>query len=95
MLKKAGSKISKKHTTLIPEAEPVIKKAQNMVQVSKVSLAMIKATRAGQNKRIKFTPIQAGLKAKIKGNRYVQEIYFYTKEANSVQQALTQAFYNS
>jgi len=90
---RAGGKFGGDHTTVIGVAEPVVDEAQQIPQVSKIVLGIIKHIGNGRT-GIKFKPIQSGLKAVIRGNGCIQKIYFYTSEPATAQQQLQQAFHN-
>lgn len=84
-------KITRSHTTLIDAAEGIVKKATQMSEVSKISFGIIKKISVGKP-RIKFLPITGGVKAIVRGNAYVQEIYFYTSDKSGVSKTLTDIF---
>ena len=84
-------KITRNHTSLIDKAEGVVKKATQMSEVSKISLGIIKKINVGQP-RIKFLPITGGVKAIIRGNTYIQEIFIYTSNTDKIIKTLTDAF---
>ena len=87
----SSKKLTRSHTSLIEAAEDVIKYATEMFEVSKVSLGVIKQISVGK-KRIKFLPITGGIKAIIRGNASIQEIFIYTKEEKLVTRTLTELF---
>jgi hypothetical protein len=74
----AGKKFSKRHTTIIDAAIPLIKFAEKNSSINKIILGIIKPTRQGTH-RIKLLLIKGGIKATVRGGIYVQEIFFYTK----------------
>lgn len=84
-----GKKSGGSHTTLIDAAEPLVERAEKMPQVTKIALGYIKPTPGKTGKRrVKFTPIQGGIKATIRGNTSIQEIWIYTNSPEQVQQEL-------
>ena len=89
----SSKKLTRSHTSLIEAAEDVIKYATEMSEVSKISLGVIKQITVGKQ-RIKFLPITGGIKAIIRGNASIQEIFIYTKETKLVTKTLTSFFEN-
>ena len=87
----AGKKISKRHTTVIDAAIPLIRVAEKMSLVSKIVLGVIASAKHGPH-RVKYTEIPGGIKAKVRGGIYVQEIYFYTDQATFVMKILKDKF---
>ena len=84
-----GKKSTGSHTTLIGVAVPLIKKAEEMPEVEKISPGFIKATPGSKGKRgMKFTPVQGGLKIIVRGNSSIQEIWIYTNSPIEVQKKL-------
>jgi hypothetical protein len=84
-------KLTRSHTTLIEAAEDIVKKATQMIEVSKVSLGIIKQISVGKP-RIKFLPITGGIKATIRGNASIQEIFIYTNDPKKTIGVLTELF---
>ena len=84
-------KITRSHTSLIDAAEGLVKKATQMDEVSKISFGIIKKINIGKP-RIKFLPITGGVKAIVRGNAYVREIYIYTNEPSLISKTLTDIF---
>ena len=83
--------MTRSHTSLIEAALPVVKKASQMPEVSKISLGIIKQINIGKP-RIKFSTITGGIKAVIRGNASIQEIFIYTKESDLVSDTLDKLF---
>ncbi len=78
-LHRAGGKFTRSHTTLIDAAVPIVDKAEDLSEVSKISLGEIKVIGKGlQN--VKFFPINGGWRLVIRGNISRQEIYIYTDD---------------
>ena len=90
---RAGGKIAGSHTTVIDAAIPLIDQAQKIPGVSKIVLGIIQHIGNGRT-QIKSRPIQSGLKAIVRGNGCVQEIYIYTSEPKTTQQQLFDIFHN-
>ncbi len=89
MSKWQGKKSGGTHTTLIEAAVPLVKEAEKLSEVSKISLGFIKVTPGKRGKRgVKFSLIVGGLLAKVRGNTSVQEIRIYTVFPDVVQQTL-------
>lgn len=84
-------KITRSHTSLIEAAEGVVKCASQMTEVSKISLGIIKQINVGKP-RIKFLPINGGVKASVRGNASIQEIFIYTSDTEKTVQILTKLF---
>lgn len=84
-------KLTRSHTTLIDGATKVVKQAVEIPEVSKVSLGIIKKISIGKP-RIKFLPITGGIKAIVRGNAYIQEIFIYTKDSKKTISILTKVF---
>lgn len=87
-----GGKVNRSHTTVIDAAEIVIKTAEKLPEVSKISLGVITPKLPVGIHRIKFTPIQGGLRAEIRGTNSKQEILIYTTRPGKVEKTLTAAF---
>ncbi len=84
-----GKKSAGSHTTLIEAALPLVKEAEELEAVKRISLGYIKATPGTPGKRgVKFAFIQGGLLAKVRGNTAIQEIRIYTDFPQEVQKVL-------
>ncbi len=84
-------KLTRSHTSLIEAAEGVVKHATEIPEVSKISLGVIKQISVGRP-RIKFLPITGGIKATIRGNASIQEIFIYTTSADKIVRILADFF---
>jgi len=84
-----GPKISRRHSTYIPQAESVITTAKALPCVSKVVLGEIVATRGGMP-RVKCVAVPAGLKVVVRGVRSQQTLFVYTTEPDAVRAVLNQ-----
>lgn len=91
MPKSTHKKITRSHTSTIEKAEEVVLAIQNMPQVTKISLGIIKHIGVGKP-TVKFHPITGGFKAVIRGNISIQEIFVYTKEVDGVQKVVREMF---
>lgn len=90
----AGSKITRSHTSFIEEVAPLLRVAERLPLISKISLGIIKKVPRGQGiHRLKFRTIVGGLKITIRGTAVVQEIYVYTTEPDTVKDLLSETFY--
>ena len=89
MSKWQGKKSGGSHTTLIEAAVPLVKEAEKLSEVTKISLGFIKST-LGQRgaKRVKFKRSTSGLLMTVRGNTSVQAIRVYTASPDIVQQIL-------
>ena len=68
---------------------PLIKKAEGLFEVKRISLGFIKRTPGSRGKRgMKFGVVRGGLKVTVRGNTSVQEIWIYTDSPGKVQQQL-------
>ncbi|HEY4509887.1 MAG TPA: DUF2103 domain-containing protein [Candidatus Paceibacterota bacterium] len=84
-----GRKHAGSHTTLIEAAQSLIKEAEELEAVKRISLGYIKATPGTPGRKgVKFACIQGGLMAKVRGNTAIQEIRIYTDFPQEVQEAL-------
>lgn len=88
----AGGKISRSHTTIIDAAKKVVLKAEKLPEVNKISLGKITAGLPVGSHRIKCIPITGGLRAEIRGTSSKQQIYIYTSDYLSTEQALQGLF---
>ncbi len=88
----AGGKITSSHTTVIDEAERIIKTAQELPEITKISLGIIKQIGTGERK-ILFTETPSGFLVKIRGGVTIQEIRVYTKDPAKTREALFKAFW--
>lgn len=82
-----GSKIAKSHSSVVSEAVPMIEAAKGLPQVSKVVPSEIVRVRGGEV-RIKFMPVQAGLRMVVRGVQSQQEVFVYTGEPAVVERLL-------
>jgi hypothetical protein len=84
-----GSKLTRSHTTVIEAAIPAVSAAKESAYVSKIVIGVITPTKTGQP-RIKFTPIQAGLRMQVRGNSAVQIFFVYTDRPDDVMREITE-----
>ncbi len=85
MSKWAGKKAGGSHTTVIEAAIPLVKMADGLSQVKRVSPGFITPTPGKHGDwRVRFTGIKGGLLAKVRGNTAVQEIWIYTNDPDLV-----------
>lgn len=88
-----GRKSTGSHTTLIEVALPLVKEAEKLEAVKRISLGYIKATPGTPGRKgVKFTFMQGGLLAKVRGNTAIQEIRIYTDFRQEVQEALEKVY---
>lgn len=76
-LHRAGGKFTRNHTTLIDAAAPIVDRANELEEVSKIALGIIKVIGKGKPS-VKFVPINGGWKVVVRGNLGLQEIFVYT-----------------
>jgi hypothetical protein len=82
-----GGKCGKSHSTLIDDAEVVVRHTKKMDAVSKIVLSVIKPVRVGK-RRIKIVRIPAGLRIAVRGVSAVQKLFIYTDDPDTVSEAL-------
>lgn len=84
-----GKKVSRRHTTIIDAAEPVVRLLNRRPEVRSIRLGEITAgLKGGQARRIKITPIRGGLKVQVRGSASVQIIWVYTSAPHLTIKAL-------
>lgn len=86
-----GPKISNKHQTIIPGADKLILAAKAMECVSKVVVAEILPVGTGKPK-LKFQPVQAGLRMIVRSGINQQTFYVYTSDPQRVELALSRVW---
>ena len=74
----AGKKVAKSHSTIIEEADKLLKFLSASPLVEKIVTGEIKSLEHAP-RRLKITPIDAGLKLVIRGINARQFIFVYTK----------------
>lgn len=82
-----GSKISNNHSSFTAAAAPIIAFAKRLPEVTKVVISEIHMVGGGP-RRLKFVPIPAGLRLVVRGPNSQQQLFIYTKEADSVRSAI-------
>lgn len=80
-----GSKITKNHSSVIPDAVKIITFAKTLSEVKMVVPSEIVSLRPAEL-HIKFSPIQAGLKLAVRGKNARQIFYIYTSSPSTVDQ---------
>ncbi len=75
----AGKKVAKGHSTIIDEADKLMKFLYKHPLVEKIVTGEIKSIEHGP-RRLKITPIEAGLKLMIRGINARQILFVYTPE---------------
>ncbi len=88
----AGKKITKSHSTAIDESISLIKLIEKNPYIKKITLGVITPGLRSGNKRLKVFPIRGGIKAVIRGNSSIQELYIYTDEPQIIEKELFQSF---
>ncbi len=90
----SGKKFSNAHSTAIDAAVPVIKMADQMPEVSKISLGYIQPIRGGGPgvRRIKTDSETeaACIKVTVRGGTSIQELRIYTNDKQAVLTALSE-----
>ena len=82
-----GKKFSRRHSTVIQDAVPLLRKAKSLPEVSKIVLGEISNCHPG-NPHMRFTPIPAGFKLMIRGRTAVQIFFVYTINPTTTQRTL-------
>ncbi len=91
----SGGKFSTSHSTLISAAEGIVKKANSLPEVSKISLGFIRSIKGnGTNlHRIKYDLSEpACLKLTVRGGISIQELRFYTTSPRELAAKLQENF---
>ena len=83
-----GSKLTRSHTTVIEAAIPAVQAAKECAHVSKIVIGAIEPTKHG-SPHLKFTPVQAGLRMRVRGNTAVQTFFVYTDRPEDVIREIT------
>lgn len=83
----AGKKYSGSHTTAIEAAHKILRAAEANPLISKIALGIITSVGNG-NLDLRLHVIPAGLKLKVRGPRYIQEIYIYTCQPEQIKSCL-------
>ena len=83
----AGKKVAKGHSTIIGEADKLVKFLYKHPLVDKIVTGEIKHIEHGP-RRIKIMPIEAGLKLTIRGVNARQFIFVYSQEKAVVGQEI-------
>lgn len=87
-----GGKVNQSHSSAIDAAQKVIKAANRLPEVTKISLGVITWGLSSGAHRIKFTPIQGGLRVEVRGSRSKQQLFVYTKDPPKTESALAALF---
>jgi hypothetical protein len=83
-----GSKVTRSHTTVIEAAIAAVNIAKESPHVSKIVIGVIEPTKKGQP-HIKFSPVPAGLRMRVRGNTAVQSFFVYTARPEDVIREIT------
>ncbi len=75
-----GPKFNGKHSTVIPDAIPVVEAARDSPHVTKIALGVITPLHKGKE-HLKFTPTGGGLKMQVRCSHAVQVFWLYTTDA--------------
>lgn len=82
-----GPKFNGRHTTLIDAAVPLVAHLRDDERITKIIIGVIKSRR-GNTITFKAQPIPAGLRITVSAPRYVQELFAYTGEPETVRKEL-------
>lgn len=91
---KRGGKITDSHSTMTEASAELVEAAIKLAFVTKISLGEIRHVPGGR-RDLKFLPINGGVKASVRGNGAVQQIFIYTKDPEIVIQTLNENFKKS
>lgn len=83
-----GPKFNGKHSTVIPDAIPVVEAARDCPHVSKIALGVITPLHKGKE-HLKFTPTSGGLKMQVRGSHAVQVFWLYTTNPGAATEEIT------
>lgn len=84
-----GTKFSRSHTTVIPEAEEFLSCAKGIASVNKIAIGLITPCSAGPI-RIKIKTDPHALRIQVRGRSAVQTFYIYGGDLRVIEQALLQ-----
>lgn len=89
MPKAGGRKISRKHSTVIDAAKPIVAMLTKRPEVRSITLGQIvPGLKSGQARRIKVSPATGGLKVQVRGSSSIQILWVYTSATNLTTKAL-------
>jgi len=88
---RSGKKISRRHTTVIESAQPIVDRLKKEIHVTKIVLGPIKSVRSGLQ-RVKITEVQTGLKIVVRGTASIQTLFVYTKNTQYVKNLIEKLF---
>ncbi len=86
-----GPKGSNHHTSVIDDAIVIIETAKITPEVTKVRPALISG-KGSRKRRLKFFPLDAGLKVVVYGTNCQQDVYVYTPSPEIVERKLCDAW---
>lgn len=86
-----NTKVNKSHSTITKTSASLLKYINKIPEVEKVSIGIITHIRGGR-KDLKFLPITGGIKASVRGDGAVQEIYIYTSNPANTEKELLKIF---
>jgi len=88
-----GGKFSGRHTSLIDEAEFLVRAAKKMPDVKKISIGVIIPARVGR-RRLKLVPSEAGLLVTVRGVHAAQRLFIFTDRAVFVKESVERAWHD-
>lgn len=80
----SGSKIAKRHTTLIGTAEKIVKKIRREPSVQNIVIGIIKTTKGRSTHRITVKDVDSGLKVTVRMPRSVQTLFVVTTDRSRI-----------
>jgi len=84
-----GTKFSRSHSTVIPDAEEFLACAKSIALVNKISIGLITPCSAGPV-RIKIKTDQHALRIQVRGRSAVQTFYLYGGDLDAIEKCLRQ-----
>jgi hypothetical protein len=88
-----GPKFNGKHSTVIPDAIPMVEAARDCPHVTKIALGVITPLHKGKE-HLKFTPASGGLKMQVRGSHAVQVFWLYTTNPEAAIAEITKRWDN-
>jgi hypothetical protein len=83
-------KIAKRHSTMIGAAKKLVRALEMRPEVTNISLGIITKARPLQSfaVRVKCIEVSGGLRASVRGNSSVQQIFIYTNDRPKTMQCI-------
>ncbi|MDQ2932832.1 MAG: hypothetical protein M3Q80_00435 [bacterium] len=85
------SKITDSHGSATETAHEVVEIAAKLDYVHKIGFGLIRHVPKGR-RALKYLPITGGIKAVVRGNGAVQDLFIYTKDVDGLMKELEEKF---